>query len=144
MIASTAWIGFALAAFPQTRDWDGLWDAMTAREIGLIDTSDCATSVQDTTAAQVCSHAVSQRRSRIWNQRENELVSAFGNVGIVVGPPLLALAATFLVTVFAGDRFDRHPPPPPRHSRDHYQRTAPKLRPTNYRPPNRRRTRVPE
>lgn len=144
MIASTAWLGFALAAFPQTRQWDGLWDAMTASEIGMIDASECATSVQDTTAAQVCSHGVSQRRTRILTQRQNELGLAFRNVGIVAGPPLLALAATFLVTVFAADRFDRRPPPPARHSPDHYQRTAPKLRPTNYRPPNRRQSRVPE
>ena len=144
VIASTAWVGFAVAAFPETRDWSRLWDAMTASEVGLVDTSDCATSVQDVTAVQVCGHGVAQRRDRTWNRREQELAGAFQNIGIVLGPPLLVLAATFLVTVVAGDRFDRHPPPPARHSPHHYQRAAPRLRPTNYRPPNRRRNSVPE
>lgn len=137
MIGSAVWAAFALAAFPQTRDWQQLWDALGVPEIALIEESDCAT-VQDVTAAQACAHGIRQRKQRLETQRAEQMGLAFRNVGIVVGPPLLVLTGTFLLMMVAGDRFERHPPPPPHHDPHYYLRSAPELRPTNYRPPHRR------
>lgn len=136
-IASTVWVGFALAAFPQTRDWQQLWETLGVPDIALVAESDCAT-VLDVTAAQACAHTIRMRRQRVQGQRAEQMGAALQDVGIVIGPPLAVLVLTFLVTIVASDRFNRRPPPPAVHDAHYYMRTAPELRPTNYRPPHRR------
>ncbi len=134
-IASAAWITAALVLFPQRWQDDQFWAALMATDDRVLTVEQCG-HVIDTEVARGCRQLERMAREREQNRREEALLSAFGSVGTVIGPPLLVLFGAFLVTAVLGDRLNRRPPP--RRETGGPGADSIRLPPTTYRPPHRR------